>query len=61
MNIKLIMIVELDKVAAKNSLQIDSNKTQIISDSTREYYLGQQHIENVEEYVYLGHVVILSN
>lgn len=54
------MIQELKTASAKIGLEMNINKTKILSPDSRQLKMGNQYIEAVDEYIYLGHKIKLG-
>ena len=53
------MLEQLNNAAQKVRLRLNLSKTKIMSDTTTDIIIQRRIVENVNEYVYLGHAIKL--
>ena len=54
------MLEQLNNAAKKVGLRMNLSKTKIMSDTTTDIIIEHRIVENVNEYVYLGHAIKLG-
>lgn len=54
------MLEELQRESAKIGLTMNLSKTKVMTPDNLQVHIGDQTVENVEEYVYLGHCIKLG-
>ena len=54
------MLEQLNNAAKKVELRMNLSKTKIMSDTTTDIIIEHRIVENVNEYVYMGHAIQLG-